>query len=98
DAMLGLADIDQHPCSSIERVTLGNPSLQTTFLLLERRQDRGQHPWPRPGWTIIVRDSAGGLNQGRAVHRVKGALDMFVSQVTEKVEHVDHCFRKLLLQ
>ncbi|MGO9233788.1 MAG: hypothetical protein ACLP4V_06765 [Methylocella sp.] len=42
DAMLGLADIDQHPCSSIERVTLGNPSLQTTFLLLERRQDRGQ--------------------------------------------------------
>ena len=78
--MLGLADIDQHPCRSIERVTLGNPSLQTTFLLLGCRQDRGQQPRPRSGRTIILRDSAGGLNQGRAVYRVKGALDQVVSQ------------------
>jgi hypothetical protein len=44
------------------------------------------------------RSVAGSLSQGRAVHRVKDALDQIVSQVTEEVERFDHCFRILPLQ
>ena len=44
------------------------------------------------------RSAAGSLSQGRAVYRVKDALDQIVSHVTEEVERFDHCFRILLLQ
>ena len=37
-------------------------------------------------------------SHGRAVYRVKDALEQIVSQVTEEVERFDHCFRILLLQ
>src|SRR5215472_8706954 len=97
DAMLGTANIDQHPCRSVEHVALGNPALPTTSLFLGSWQDRRQEPRPGPGRTIILRDSAGGLNQGRAVNRVKGALDKLVSHVTEEIERIDHCFRELFL-
>src|SRR6476646_9120480 len=95
--MLGLADIDQHPCRSIEHVTLGNPSLQTKFLFLGCSQDKRQHPGPRAGRTIIGRESTSRLYEGRAVDRVKAALNQFVSQVTVEIERVHHSFRELLL-
>src|SRR3974377_1123829 len=79
DAVLSLTDVDQYACGSIACVPLRNPSLQTTLFLLGCRHNRGQEPRPCPGWSIKLRYSARGLNQGGAVYGVNGLLDQLIS-------------------